>query len=466
MAVDLTFKEKLTQAGGLPPAKPNPVIKAAGSVPWVTTGPVARDSAGYSIMKAAGFCLGILSPDQCKEEIEVSKRLGAIMSGGGYQSHYQGKAFYVPASSKHLPPEAGEMAGELRQKMAASYHGADPDEAEYISGKMGLKQKAAWSNPMGTISDTAGGAVVGFPTLGELIDLQRHREAFARAGATEITLPPNGRISFPKLTGGATAYWVGEAGSITQSQQTTGSLLLEPKKIGVLVPINNELMRYAGTTAEGMIRTDMARVAALKADLGMLEGTGGTQIKGLTTYPTQTTWTQNVDKLINHVSVGTPASADSGYPFQPEDINLMLGKLPDEVDNATAWLVRTDWLAYLLNRRADAVTAADGKGQFVFDMWRSIAEGRSSAIAGGKIITTRQVNNNRVRGSGTTFTYALAGYFRDWIIGRHGVMEFMANPYGDQAFQHDQTVLRTIQIIDAGPRNAASFVLCDQLAFG
>lgn len=465
MAVDLTFKEKLAQAGKLPPAKPNPVLKAASLLPWATTGPVGRDSAGYSVLKAAGYCLGILSAEQCKEEIETSKRLGAAMSAGGYQSHHQGKTFYVPTSSRHLPPEAAEFAGELRQKMAASYHGADPDEAEYIAGKSGLTQKAAWSNPMGTVSDAAGGSTVGFPTLGELIDLQRHREVFARAGATEITLPANGRISFPKLTGGATAYWVGEAGSITQSAETTGSLLLEPKKLGVLVPINNELMRYVGATAEAMIRNDMARVAALKADAAMLDGTGGTQVKGLITYPTQTTWTQNVDKLISHVSVGTPADGNSGYPFQPEDINLMLGKLPDEVDNATAWLVRTDWLAYILNRRADAITAADGKGQFVFDMWRSIAEGRATDIAGSKLIASRQVANNRVRGSGTTFTYTVAGKFSDWIIGRHGVMEFMANPYGDQAFQHDQTVLRTIQILDAGPRHAASFVLCDQLAF-
>ena len=46
--------------------------------------------------------------------------------------------------------------------------------------------------------------------LGELIDLQRNLEAFAAAGAQEIALPPNGRIQFPKLTGGSTAYWVGE----------------------------------------------------------------------------------------------------------------------------------------------------------------------------------------------------------------------------------------------------------------
>lgn len=44
-----------------------------------------------------------------------------------------------------------------------------------------------------------------------------------------------------------------------------------------------------------------------------------------------------------------------------------------------------------------------------------------------------------------------------------GVMEFLASGLGDTALQNDQTFLRGIQHIDAGPRQAASFVLCDQL---
>lgn len=58
------------------------------------------------------------------------------------------------------------------------------------------------------------------------------------------------------------------------------------------------------------------------------------------------------------------------------------------------------------------------------------------------------------------------GYFPDWIVSRLGVMEFLASGMGDSALQNDQTYLRGIQHIDAGPRNAASFVLCDQLVVG
>jgi len=49
---------------------------------------------------------------------------------------------------------------------------------------------------------------------------------------------------------------------------------------------------------------------------------------------------------------------------------------------------------------------------------------------------------------------------------RLGVMEFLASGLGDTALVNDQTYLRGIQHIDAGPRHAASFVLCDQLVIG
>src|SRR5258708_6896248 len=44
-------------------------------VPWVTSGPVGQDSAGYSVLKAAAFALGFLGPEQAKEEIQVHQQL-------------------------------------------------------------------------------------------------------------------------------------------------------------------------------------------------------------------------------------------------------------------------------------------------------------------------------------------------------------------------------------------------------
>jgi len=425
-----------------------PVVRVERRVPWATSGPVGRDSVGYSVLKAAAFALGYLGPDQAKEELHVHQQLRDLYQTYGFVPHCGHQSFLVPLATAHLPAfeaHGQKLQHEIRAKMAADVGRFDPDEADWIAAKIGLKTKS-----LGTTSDIAGGTLVRFPVLGELIELQRNLEVFAAAGAQEIALPPNGRIQFPKLTGGSTAYWVGEASAITESSPSTGNLDLQAKKLGVLIKVNNELLRFASPSAEGLIRFDMARVAALKADLAMLEGTGGTQIKGLLTYSDIGTLTAT--------TTGT-----DGDTFEVQDVARMNAQLPDAVTSPTAWVMRKDMHAALMNRRADAVSAADAAGPFLFQPMRSGADAPPMELYGTKVVRSGQVSNTRTKGSGTDLTYILLGYFPDWIVARLGVMEFLASGLGDTAIVNDQTYLRGIQHIDAGPRHAASFVICDQL---
>ena len=416
-------------------------------VPWATSGPVGQDSAGYSVLKAAAFALGFVGPDQAKEEIHTHHQLRDLYAAYGFMPHHGQQSFLVPLASAHLPvfePQGSKLRDELRQKMTAQADWFDPDEADWIGRRAGLRRKA-----LGTTVDTAGGTLVPLPMLGELIDLQRSLEVFAAAGAREVALPPNGRVQFPKVTAASTAYWVGEGSAITESQPTTGNLDLQAKKLGVFVKLNNELLRFASPSAEGMVRFDMARAAALKADLAMLEGSGGTQIKGLTTYSGITT----------HIASTTGGTGDT---FTPADVALMESKLPDAVDAPSAWVMRKAMFAALMNRRADAVTAADGKGPFLFRGPNGSAAPPAD-LYGTKVVRSSQVSAARSKGGATTLTYVLLGYFPDWVVARMGVMEFLASGLGDTALQNDMTYLRGIQHIDAGPRQEASFVLCDTL---
>ena len=414
-------------------------------VPWATAGPVGRDSAGYSVLKAAAFALGFVGPEFAKEEIHTHNQLRDLYASYGFLPHHGQQSFLVPLASAHLPafePQGCKLRDELRQKMTAQANKFDPDEADWIGRK--LRRKA-----LGSTAEE-GGEFFPSAMLGELIDLQRKLEVFASAGAREIALPPNGRISFPKLTGASSAYWVGEGSAITESGPGTGSLELAAKKLGVFVKLNNELLRFASPSAEGLVRHDMARAAALKADLAMLEGSGSTQIKGLTTYAGITT----------HVAATTGANGDT---FTPADVATMEALLPDAVEAPTAWVMRKAMFAALVNRRADAVSAADGKGPFLFRDTRSLGADRPSELFGTKVVRSAQVAANRAKGAASNLTYILLGHFPDWIVARMGVMEFLASGHGDTALQNDQTFLRGIQHIDAGPRNEASFVFCDDL---
>lgn len=431
--------------------------------PWVTSGPVFQDSQPYSILKAAAFCKGWLNRDQIKNEYDLHVRLKNYYGKYGFVGDYGAAGFLMPANSAAIPgapddDEGERLRAECHYKMNAYRGKFDPDEARWLSKNLSLD--GHFTKALGTITDTAAGVLVGFPTLGELIDLQRNMEVFANAGSTEIGLPPNGRLQFPKLTAGATAYWVGEGLSITESQETTGHLDLQAKKLGILVKLNNELIRFASPTAEGMVRLDMARVAALKADLGMLEGTGGTQIKGLITYPTVSAWTPGSDALILLTASTTGSNGDT---LTPKDVNRMVEALPDAVPEPTAWVMRKAMWAAIKNFRADAITTADAAGPFMFSLIRELDEKIREALVGYKVVRSSQVSTARVKSGGTNLSYVLTGYFPDWITARFGVMEFLATTLGDTAFVNDQTWLRGIQLLDAGPRHPASFVLCDQL---
>src|SRR5438105_14372104 len=71
------------------------VEKAVGSgqlhverrVPWVTSGPVGQDSAGYSVLKAAAFAMGFIGPEQAKEEVHIHQQLRELYKTYGFVAH-------------------------------------------------------------------------------------------------------------------------------------------------------------------------------------------------------------------------------------------------------------------------------------------------------------------------------------------------------------------------------------------
>lgn len=424
-------------------------------------GRIPGDSEGYSFFKACAVSKGMISPEEAKLELDVSAKM-AEMYGSSFTPSTQFQSMLVPVCTRAFPRTHKSFANEIREMVYAGVEGADPDEARWLAKRLNITKTSGF----GTLSDIAGGSLTSFPALGELIELQRNLEVFANCGASEVSLPPNGRIAYPKQTGGATAYWVGEEAAITTSLPATGTLNLEAKKLGVAVILNNELIRYAGPMSEALTRMDMARQAALAADLAMLQGTGGTSIKGIIKYATSTSWTAGAAD--NLLSFPASKAGTNGDTFQAQDVFLMEGKLPDVVPGPTAYVMRKDMFSYLATRRADSVAAGDQAGPYVNNITRQLQDGLTIMANGTKVVRSSQVSNARTKGSATNLSFILAGYFPDWLIGRSGVMELVMNPYfGSTAstagFLADQTVLRGIQHIDAGARHAASFVLCDQL---
>jgi HK97 family phage major capsid protein len=449
--------------------EPATVTKTPASVfaaPHVTTGPLGERH--YSLMRAIALHMGYVGAEQAKEEKQISEKLLASYEALGFQPTSGPGAFFVPFASTLLPTNntANEkLQEEIRQKMQLDMRGMDPAALWEAGRKAGIETKA-----LGTVIDTLGGTFVGSPQFMELIDLQRNLEIFARAGASEIGLAPNGRMEWPKLTGASTAYFKGEGKALTESDLKTGDLLFEAKTLTVLTRLNNQLIKFGNIAAEAVVRGDMARVAALRADLSMLLGTGGTEIRGLMTYPTQDHWVTGIDKVIKYVPTGSGAGP---MTFNPEDFDRMPGGLPDEVEtDELTWVMRRKMWYLQSSKRSDAVLPGDAQGPFVVRrMVQDEAGRRADTVNGQRVIVSSQIPNTRSRGgtvgsdSGTQITLIMAGRFRDWMIARSGIMELLSNQYADGVFLNNQTYLRAIQYLDAGPRYAASFITCDGVLY-
>lgn len=432
---------------------------APGSAPGVRTGEDPLTSRGYQYYRALAFRQRALPADQCKVELDLHTHLHSRMIQQGFVPE-GADSILVPLSVQSLPGFTDQEKHEIRQCVAQGLHGFSQGESvsmlqhmAQLGGRPMTRRQA-----LSQFDDTGLGVFLGPTQEGDLLPMLRNKEIFSRAGATELTLPPNGRLKFNKQTGAMTAYWIGENQTITASQPQTGYLDLIAKKLATLIKLPNELLMYGSGTIEGFLRADMTRVMALEADAAMLSGVGTTiKIKGLLTYAGIQTRAAGV--------VGT-----NGDTFQPEDPALMLGDVEevnhDPESSGWAWVCRPRLWYAMLNKRADVYngTGTVQKGEWLFDTNREdIRSGLPAALLAYPVIKSNQMPNNIVKGSGSNLQRFLGGIFAHWMIARIGVLEFATTTQSDTAFQTDQTWVRAIQHIDAGPRYENAFVYADSL---
>jgi len=94
-------------------------------------------------------------------------------------------------------------------------------------------------------------------------------------GANPRVIPmPRGTMTLPSQTAAATASYGTEVSKITQSQQTVGQIVASFKKLTALVPVSNDMMRYADPAIDAFVRDDLVKVLALREDLAFLIGDG------------------------------------------------------------------------------------------------------------------------------------------------------------------------------------------------
>jgi HK97 family phage major capsid protein len=161
---------------------------------------------------------------------------------------------------------------------------------------------------------SAGGYLVATEHKPEsFIELLRKKSALSRAGVRVLN-GLVGDIAIPKQTGGATAYWVAEAGAPTESQQTFGQVAMSPKTVGAFTDLSRKLAIQSSPDVEMLVKQDLAAVLALAIDLKGLYGTGSNNeplgIANLGSGLNTENITDNAPTLAQLISMETSIAAD------------------------------------------------------------------------------------------------------------------------------------------------------------
>jgi len=237
---------------------------------------------------------------------------------------------------------------------------------------------------------TAGGNLV--QTVldsGSFIDLLRNASALDQAGATVLT-GLTGNVAIPRQSGAATAYWVAESGSPTESQQTIDQVSLVPRTVAAYTDFSRRLMVQSSIDVENMVRNDLAQVIALKIDAAGLYGTGSNS---------------EPLGLKNTTGIGTEDFAADAPTFaevvaMESDVataNALLG--------SPVYLMNATMRGYLKTTKKDA-----GSGMFLME--------------GGEVNGYNGVMSNQVAAGDLWF-----GNFADLIIGYFSGLDLMVDPY-------------------------------------
>ena len=296
-------------------------------------------------------------------------------------------------------------------------------------------------------SDLAlGGALIPTEFSSELIELLTER-AIVRSMGPRIVPMTTGSIQIPKITGGATASYIGETQNIATSEQEFGQINLVWKKLAVIVPISNDLLKFSAFGADAIVRDDSLNAMVVREDQAFLRGDGTQHTpKGLYSWvPAANVFTANATVNLANVTADVTTAI-----LKLREANVSFSNV------GWLWAPRTElWLRQV----------RDGNGNFAFK-----EEMDKGTFFGFKFGNSTNVPINL---SGTDSEVYLID-FADVIIGEAGTIEVMASdqaPYWDgsalqSAYSRDLTLLRLIAHHDLGVRHEESLVRIDAVKWG
>lgn len=332
--------------------------------------------------------------------------------------------------------EAGfeaEVSNDIAKRMGKSTTGF------FMPTNIPFAQRSGYA--VGTAgAGTTGGTLVATNLLaGSFIEVLRNKARVLQLGATVLS-GLVGNVDIPRQTGASSTFWVGENGTLTESEATFDKLSLAIKSIGTYSMISRNMLLQSTPDIEMLARADLIAQIALGIDLAALSGTGSNN------QPTGIANTSGVGSVVG----GTNGAA------------ITIDHLIDLETSVTDANAPEDSLAYLGNARTVGALKKlkSTTGQY---LWTNIPGGQRSGtpgeINGYTMARSNQARKNLTKGTGTNLSEVFFGAWSELVLGEWGVLEIMPNPYDATAYKQGAVLLRAMQSVDVGVRHAQSFAV-------
>jgi HK97 family phage major capsid protein/HK97 family phage prohead protease len=250
---------------------------------------------------------------------------------------------------------------------------------------------------------------------GSFIEMLRNRTTLMGLGTSMGGLV--GNVDIPRQTGGATAYWIGEAQDATEGSPSLGQLELSPKTVAAFTEITRRLMMQSSLDAEGIVRRDLTNAIAQAIDFAGFYGTG----------------TNNTPRgLKNYTGINSV-----GFSTNPTFAQLVQMESEIAADNADIGS-----MAYVMNARMRGYLKTAPK--FGTGTESTIWE-PGNTVNGYRTEVTNQLANDDV----------FFGNFSDLLIGLWGGLDLTVDPYSNSkngsvrivVFQDVDFALRRVESI-------------------
>lgn len=288
-------------------------------------------------------------------------------------------------------------------------------------------------------------------------------------------------VEIPKFEGGTIAYWVGEENAIAESFADVGNITMNPKKLGVLVRLTEEMRKFGAFGFEALLRNDIVRAAAKKIDESVIYGNGSNHApRGIMAHPEVSLFMQQDTALVRAkttlaaVQAGTGEFADlPGAEMNFDDLDDMQLLLEEDdiiMDSSFAWISSPRFFRRLRRQKVIHFSGQTTEQAYLLGTPMITDEQLRASI--GDFGTSNQIPTTNVPGESSggqttetdeKYTDLLGGNWADVLFGRWGGLEISDDAGRGVGFSSGVLNMKLIMYSDINIRQPRSIIVASDV---